>query len=113
MYDYQQMGTSMGNSVFPEEVMGGLRRWRAKAKKNLATRRGDFTTRSLDASVDSSPSFATLSVDMDLDYTYTSDDDGIVSAEPSDEDSSGKRVIQQQKQKQKVSSFEGFAIRRE
>ena len=67
----------MGNSVFPENVVGGLKRWRAKARRNLAARRGDLTTRSLDASVESSPSFATLDASLPLDLDYTSDDDGI------------------------------------
>lgn len=61
----------MGNSVFPEKVVGGLKRWRAKARRSLAARRGDLTTRSLDASVESSPSFANLDASLPLDRAYS------------------------------------------
>ncbi|KAG6419176.1 hypothetical protein SASPL_121388 [Salvia splendens] len=91
-----QMGTSMGNSVFPENVVGGLKRWRAKARRNLAARRGDLTTRSLDASVESSPSFANLDASLPLDLDYTSDDDGI------------ERSDHNQQQQQQLGSFHGI-----
>lgn len=90
----------MGNSVFPEEVVGGLKRWREKAKRNLATRRGDSATRSVDASVNSSPSFANLDTSLSVDYDYTSDD-GIESPERSDE-----------QQQHKLGSFQGFELSR-
>ncbi|KAL0307786.1 UNVERIFIED_CONTAM: MLO-like protein 12 [Sesamum calycinum] len=96
-----QMGTSMGNSVFPERVVRGLKRWRAKARRNLARRNRNLALRSLDASVESSPSFATLDASPSLDIDYLSDD----GAESVYEDNAaGKRP----EQHQKLGSFEGF-----
>ncbi|KAL0353040.1 UNVERIFIED_CONTAM: MLO-like protein 12 [Sesamum angustifolium] len=100
-----QMGTSMGNSVFPERVVGGLKRWRAKARRNLARRNRNLALRSLDASVESSPSFATLDASPSLDIDYLSDD----GAESEYEDNAaGKRP----EQHQKLGSFEGFDLNR-
>lgn len=99
-----QMGTSMGSSVFPEAVVGGLKRWRAKARRNLAARRRGLPPRSLDASVQSSPSFATLDASLSVDLDYTSD--GVESLEKSDEENVGER------QHQKLASFEGFEMSR-
>lgn len=53
-----QMGTSMRPAVFTEDVIEGLKRWRAKARKNL---KNSYSARpSLDTSLslDSSPSFS-------------------------------------------------------
>ncbi|OWM91180.1 hypothetical protein CDL15_Pgr000123 [Punica granatum] len=64
-----QMGTSMRQAVFPENVHKGLKRWRATARKNLALRNPYSAGPSLDASVDTSlgtsPSFYTLDVSID------------------------------------------------
>ncbi|KAK4399165.1 MLO-like protein 12 [Sesamum angolense] len=57
-----------------ERVVGGLKRWRAKARRNLARRNRNLALRSLDASVESSPSFATLDASPSLDIDYLSDD---------------------------------------
>lgn len=103
-----QMGTSMGNSVFPEGVVGGIRRWRAKAKRNLARRKRNLPPRSLDASVESSPSFATLDASLSVDLDYTTDD-GVESVERSDEENVGQRRPEQH---QKLGSFEGFELSR-
>ncbi|KAH6773661.1 hypothetical protein C2S52_003435 [Perilla frutescens var. hirtella] len=97
-----QMGTSMGNSVFPEQVVAGLKRWRAKARRNLAARRRGFAPRSLDASLESSPSFATLDTSLSLDLDYTTDD-GITS------DTEEISVAQTQ---QKLGSIHGFEFAR-
>ncbi|KAK6149956.1 hypothetical protein DH2020_017481 [Rehmannia glutinosa] len=91
-----QMGTSMGNSVFPEGVVGGLKRWRAKARRNLATRKRRLAQRSLDASVESSPSFSTL-------------DDGVEWIGRLDEENVAERRPEQH---QKLGSFEGFELSR-
>ncbi|KAK4439991.1 MLO-like protein 12 [Sesamum alatum] len=108
-----QMGTSMGNSVFPERVVGGLKRWHAKARRNLARRNRNLALRSLDASVDasveSSPSFATLDASPSLDIDYYQSDDGAEPVERSYEDNAaGKRPDQHQK----LGSFEGFELNR-
>lgn len=96
----------MGNSVFPETVVGGLKRWRAKARRNLAAKRRGLPPRSLDASVESSPSFATLDASLSVDLDYTSDGDGVESVEKSDEENVGER------HHQKLASFEGFELSR-
>ncbi|KAI3456216.1 hypothetical protein Pfo_012879 [Paulownia fortunei] len=103
-----QMGTSMGNSVFPEGVVGGLKRWRAKARRNMATRNRNLALRSLDASVESSPSFGTLdaSPSVDIDYMI---DDGVESVERSYEENAAERWPEQH---QKLGSFEGFELSR-
>ncbi|KAL8460537.1 hypothetical protein ACS0TY_032172 [Phlomoides rotata] len=102
-----RMGTSMRNSVFPEGVVRGMKRWRAKARRRIATRRRNSPLRSLDASVESSP-FATLdaSLSVDLDY-YTSDDDVVESAERSGVESIDHRQLEQH---QKKGSFKGFEL---
>ncbi|KAL2475312.1 MLO-like protein 8 [Abeliophyllum distichum] len=104
-----QMGSSMRNAVFPEEVMGGLKRWQAKAKKNLARKhKMDLARRSLDGlldtSVESSPSFGTLDASFSVEIGYASDD-GIVL----DEDGVVRRQPEQQ---QKLGSFGGFELSR-
>ncbi|KAK6124387.1 hypothetical protein DH2020_041880 [Rehmannia glutinosa] len=91
-----QMGTSMGNSVFPEGVVGGLKRWRAKARRNLATRKRRLAQCSLDASVESSPSFSTL-------------DDGVEWIGRLNEENVAERRPEQH---QKLGSFEGFELSR-
>lgn len=88
------MGTSMRTAVFPEEVENGLRKWRMKAKKNIARRNAiptpPFARRNTMSSTPSplntSPHFrppfsATLNNTPYSLETYTSsslDDDGIV-----------------------------------
>ncbi|KAL9146318.1 hypothetical protein ABFS82_13G102400 [Erythranthe guttata] len=73
-----QMGTSMGNSVLPEGVMAGLKRWREKARRNVGRRNQNLAVRSLDASVESSPSFS-LSVEASpslyIDYVPDNDNE--------------------------------------
>ncbi|CAA2988159.1 MLO 6 [Olea europaea subsp. europaea] len=104
-----QMGSSMRNSAFTEEVMGGLKRWRVKAKKNLAHKRHtDLARRSLDGlldtSVESSPSCGTLDPSFSIEIDYASDS-GVVS----NENSVARR---QPEQHQKPGSFEGFELSR-
>ncbi|XAR66515.1 hypothetical protein NMG60_11012784 [Bertholletia excelsa] len=92
-----QMGTSMKKIVFSEGVAEGLKRWRAKARKNLALRSNYEPGLSLDASVtslDTSPSFnnveASFSVELDR-----SIDGVLVAAQVEDEDSfAGQRTEQ-------------------
>ena len=73
------MGTSMRKAVFTETVVTGLKKWRARARKNLALKNSgrkslDFslqTSLSLDTSlsfshIDASASFST--VDYDAEY---------------------------------------------
>lgn len=103
------MGSSMRNSAFTEEVMGGLKRWRVKAKKNLADKRHkDLARRSLDGlldtSVESSPSCGTLDPSFSIEIDYASDS-GVVS----NENSVARR---QPEQHQKPGSFEGFELSR-
>ncbi|KAL3643473.1 hypothetical protein CASFOL_014288 [Castilleja foliolosa] len=105
-----QMGTSMRKSVFPEEVVGGLKRWRAKARRNLAKRKQNLGHRLLDASVESSPSFSTLDTSYPLDVDYTSDDE-IEPVGRLDEENIGERRPEQQHQR-KLRSFEGFDLSR-
>lgn len=72
----QQMGTSMRNDVFTEGVVNGLKRWRVKAKKNVALR--NTNNYSLDTSletslVDTSPSFHTLEATISVESGSPSD----------------------------------------
>lgn len=58
--------------VFTENVVEGLKRWRATARKNLAVRSpynaaGPPLEHSTDASIASSPSFNTLDVSLSID----------------------------------------------
>ncbi|KDP21019.1 hypothetical protein JCGZ_21490 [Jatropha curcas] len=64
-----QMGTSMKKVVFPENVVMGLKRWRARARKNLK-KHYSAASPSVDASVASisSPSFS-----LDASYAVGSD----------------------------------------
>ncbi|CAB4276156.1 unnamed protein product [Prunus armeniaca] len=55
-----QMGTSMRKAVFTANVVKGLKKWRAKARKNLALRNHPHSARlSLDASLETSLSLGT------------------------------------------------------
>ncbi|XVF40426.1 hypothetical protein PTKIN_Ptkin01aG0112500 [Pterospermum kingtungense] len=52
-----QMGTSMKKAVFPENVVQGLTRWRANARKNVALKNIN-TSSSTRPSLETSPSFS-------------------------------------------------------
>ncbi|PQQ04305.1 MLO-like protein 12 [Prunus yedoensis var. nudiflora] len=55
-----QMGTSMRKAVFTDNVVKGLKKWRAKARKNLALRNHPHLAQlSLDASLETSVSLGT------------------------------------------------------
>ncbi|KAL3617074.1 hypothetical protein CASFOL_039468 [Castilleja foliolosa] len=101
-----QMGTSMRKSVFPEEVVRGLKRWRKKARKNLAKRKQNMGHRLLDVSIESSPSFSTLDISRTLDVDCTNDD-GFGPVGRLDEENEDKRRPEQQQQRNSR-SFEGF-----
>ncbi|KAA8519736.1 hypothetical protein F0562_013992 [Nyssa sinensis] len=103
------MGTSMRNAIFTEGVVIGLKRWRAKAKKNIAGRDIYSTRPSLDASLDSSPSFGTLDASPSLDFDInpsTAHEGAFAAVEIGDGDDVGGRLHYQQHQK--LGSFEGF-----
>lgn len=115
-----QMGTSMKNAVFPEGVVNGLKRWRGRAKKKMAGKKNYWALQSpsldasLDASLDTAPSFSTLdpSLSVELGYTNTiptTPDDWNTSVEiTTDEDSdAGKKIELPQKN---LESFEGFNL---
>ncbi|CAL5409903.1 unnamed protein product [Camellia sinensis] len=106
-----QMGTSMKKVVLTEEMVKGLKRWRAKAKKNLARRNASSTLHSLDASItslDTSPSFNTLHHSPSVDLDNLSIDGDFVAVEVKNEDNvAGKRV----EHHQKFGSFRGFDLR--
>lgn len=98
------MGTSTLRNAFPEAVVRGLKRWQAKARKNIA-KKNNYAP-SLDASLDASLtslSFSTLDASLSVELGYT-DDELFTSVEIAEEDSvSGKQV-------QKLGSFEGFDL---
>lgn len=85
------MGTSMRKSVFPEGVEDGLKKWRMKAKKNIARRSAtNSVLSSLNASPQTSlhplPSF-TATRDRSLSLKTDPpprDDEGIVEVESAD-----------------------------
>ncbi|GER41634.1 MLO-like protein [Striga asiatica] len=102
-----QMGTSMRKSVFSPEVVEGLKRWRDKARRNLATNTSPNPAQlSLDPSVESCPSFSTLDASHVLDVDYMSDDvaesDGRLDGE----------IVAERPPVQR-GSFEGFDLKRE
>lgn len=100
------MGTSMRKAVFTEGVMEGLKRWKAKARKNVALRNPNWPARpsldaSLETSLDTSPSFNTLDASFSAEY-YTSvevRDIGDIEREEAHID-----------QHPKVGSFHGFEL---
>jgi mlo protein len=103
------MGSSMRTAVFTENVVEGLKRWRAKARKNLKI---SYSARpSLDASVDtslsldSSPSFS-LSASYSIDPNPPLDRDH-VTIEVIDE---AKHNDEQPREHKKNGSFEGFNV---
>ncbi|XP_074325890.1 MLO-like protein 12 isoform X1 [Apium graveolens] len=101
-----QMGTSMRKSVFPEEVEDGLKKWRMKAKKNVARRSAiNSALTSLNASPQTSlhplPSFATTrgrSLSLKTDDPPI-DDEGIVEVESA-------TVRQEDRDHKRLGSFE-------
>lgn len=105
-----QMGTSIKKVVFTEEMVKGLKRWRAKAKKNIARRNTSSTLHSLDASVtslDTSPSFNTLDRSLSVGFDNLSIDGDFVAAEVENEDNVvGKRI----EHHQNFGSFRGFHL---
>ncbi|OAY26250.1 MLO-like protein 6 isoform X2 [Manihot esculenta] len=112
-----QMGSSMRKAVFPEDVVVGLKRWRARAKKNLKTSNSVAT--SLDNSLHTSPSFR---VDTSYSFEFSSPSDvgehvaikvingggGGGEEEEDEEDEEGKEK-QTQDEHQRNDSFAGFA----
>uniref|UniRef100_A0A6N2KYM4 MLO-like protein n=1 Tax=Salix viminalis TaxID=40686 RepID=A0A6N2KYM4_SALVM len=57
-----QMGTSMRTAVFTEDVIEGLKRWRAKARKNLKKSCPARPSLNTSLSLESSPSFSLHSI---------------------------------------------------
>ena len=106
----EQMGSSMRNSVFTEDVVKGLKRWRGRARKNLAllkntnSREGPLSIdHSLDTStVGTSPSFGTLDISVSLD----ADSVAVEIIEEEEEEKDHQQVSQHRAQK--ISSFNGF-----
>ncbi|CAK7350512.1 unnamed protein product [Dovyalis caffra] len=100
-----QMGTSMRTAVFTENMVEGLKRWRAKAKKNL---KNSYSARpSLDTSLslDSSPSFS-LHTSNSIDWNRPLNRDH-VAIEVTDEAKDDDEQLQEHK---KHGSFEGFEV---
>ncbi|CAL5412275.1 unnamed protein product [Camellia sinensis] len=104
------MGTSIKKVVFTDEMVKGLKRWRAKAKKSLARRNTSSTLHSLDASItslDTSPSFNTLDRSLSVDLDNLSIDADFVAIEVENEDNvAGKRI----EHHQMFGSFRGFDL---
>jgi mlo protein len=105
------MGSSMRTAVFTENVVEGLKRWRARAnaRKNLKI---SYSARpSLDASVDpslpfdTSPSFS-LSASYSIDPNPPLDTDH-VTIEVNDE---AKHTDEQPREHKRNGSFEGFNV---
>ncbi|KAL3577043.1 hypothetical protein D5086_022326 [Populus alba] len=104
-----QMGSSMRTAVFTENVVEGLKRWRAKARQNLKI--SHSARPSLDASVDpslsidTSPSFS-LSASYSIDPIRPLDRDH-VTTEVIDE---AKHNDEQPGEPKRNDSFEGFNV---
>ncbi|KAK4361148.1 hypothetical protein RND71_020100 [Anisodus tanguticus] len=89
-----QMGTKIKHSVFTDGMIGGIRRWKEQAKKNLAKRNNDLSQNFMDIS----QSLGTLDNSLSLDIspsTETEDDEEIVA----------ERILQQHTE---LGSFDGF-----
>ncbi|KAF5742310.1 Seven transmembrane MLO family protein [Tripterygium wilfordii] len=114
-----QMGTSMNNAVFSENVTKSLKIWHAKARKNVALKNNYPSPRlSLDASLDTSLSLDTstsVSIDaspsfsLDVSYSVKFDrpieDEAVVAIETAEQGRGHERPGEEH---QKVNSFEGF-----
>ncbi|GMN50719.1 hypothetical protein TIFTF001_019869 [Ficus carica] len=118
-----QMGTSMRRAVFTEGVVQGLKKWRRKARKNVASRntatwpegrrRPSFDAPSFDASLETnslgtSPSFGTL----DASFSIDADDSVAVEIMEEDDDHSIREIIEESSEErpQNISSFDGFRM---
>ncbi|XP_059438469.1 MLO-like protein 12 [Corylus avellana] len=112
-----QMGTSMRKDVFTEGVVNGLKRWRVKAKKNVALR--NTNNYSLDTSletslVDTSPSFNTLEATISVESGSPSDAEYVaVGVEDEEKGIVGGRSQPEEKQKVMGGSFHGFDVVKE
>lgn len=102
------MGTTMRKAVFTEGVVKGLKRWRGKARKNVALRNTTSTNwsarPSLDASVETSPSFSNLDASfsvVDADYT---------ALDVADHQDHVAKQIHADQDHQKLGSFNGFDL---
>ncbi|XVF87418.1 hypothetical protein PTKIN_Ptkin18bG0118400 [Pterospermum kingtungense] len=114
-----QMGSSMKKSVFPENVVEGLNRWRANARKNVALKSKYTSARpSVDAS--SSPDTASPppgtcpSFSLDASYSKKFDrpsDSECLAVEIKDEEKE-IRVSRETGEDQKRGSFGGFDVRK-
>lgn len=104
---FQQMGSSMRKIVFTEGVVEGLKKWRRKAKKNIALRNDESARPSLDASLDYSPSFNTLDTSLSIDTDQPSPDTEYLAVEISEEETI---TTKQPELNKKLGSFEGFDL---
>ncbi|KAG6638717.1 MLO-like protein 6 [Carya illinoinensis] len=115
-----QMGTSMRKDVFTEGVVHGLKKWRVKAKKNLASRNTNIyparlisLDASLETSPDTSPSFG-VDARFSVEFDQPSDHDPKLLAVELDDDDEEKNVTQRQPEAEirpKLgSSFDGFDV---
>lgn len=114
------MGTSMRKDVFTEGVVHGLKKWRVKAKKNLASRNTNIyparlisLDASLETSPDTSPSFG-VDARFSVEFDQPSDHDPKLLAVELDDDDEEKNVTQRQPEAEirpKLgSSFDGFDV---
>ena len=98
----------MKKSVFPENVVEGLNRWRANARKNIAVKNNNTSARpSLDTSLDTSPSFS-----LDPSYSVKFDhpaDSEYLGVEIKDEEN--KSISRETEEHQKRGSFGGFDVK--
>lgn len=107
------MGASMRKAVFTEFVVEGLKKWRGRARKNIALRNTNWQAGrpSLDAnsletySVDTSPSFGTLDH-----ASFSVDHADSVAVEITDEDNLRPKHESKDHASQKISSFDGFHL---
>lgn len=112
----------MKKAVFPENVVEGLNRWRANARKNVALKSKLHTSArpSLDASssLDTTPSPAGTSPSFSLGASFSkkincpsSDSDEYLAVEIKDEEKE-INVNRETREDQKGDSFGGFDVRK-
>ncbi|KAE7995768.1 hypothetical protein FH972_000537 [Carpinus fangiana] len=111
-----QMGTSMRKDVFTEGVVNGLKRWRVKAKRNVALR--NTNNYSLDTSLENSlvftsPSFNTLEATLSVESGSPSGAEYVsVGVEDEEKGIVGGRSQPEPEEKPKImgGSFHGFDV---
>ncbi|KAB2007461.1 hypothetical protein ES319_D10G031800v1 [Gossypium barbadense] len=108
-----QMGTSMKKAVFPENVVEGLKRWRANARKKIALKSNYISARpSLEtaSAFGTSPSFS-LDPSHSVMFDRVPESDHLAVEMVEDEERENTITREAEMEQQKRDSFGGFDLR--